>query len=160
MISVYKRRSAWWPNVKWCAVSLLVAGGYIYVVSAVFALITGSSLLITLLVVSVGTVIQLFITCELSRRFYLSDQRAKRFGLGTLILVLTGLSIYLAAISCLIRRLSDEFVDLPLLFGIALVVLGILFVVTSTMVLTHFAEALVWTWISTRNTYRIRRRKQ
>ena len=42
-----------------------------------------------------GAAVEMLIICELCKRFFLSGNRNKRFGLGTLLLVMTGLLIYL-----------------------------------------------------------------
>ena len=158
----YDDRSECWSNAGQRAVSVVVGCGYIYLVSALFAAVTESSLLVAVLTVSAGVGIEILIICELSKRLFLSNNGDKRFGLSTLILVVTGLAIYLAAIGCLVQSVPDEAAaaDLPLILMLIFSVLAVLFVAISTIVFTYFAEALVWAGTSTAIRLWIRRKKQ
>ncbi len=148
------------PNARQRAIFVVVGCGYIFLVSGLFAAATTSSLPIAVMTVSAGAGIQILIICELSKRLFLSNNRGKRFGLDTLILVVTGLSIYLAAIGWLVQSLPDETADPPLFDMLIWSGLGFFFVAISTIVLTYFAAALMWTGTSTSRRLWMRRKKQ
>ena len=120
------------PTTSQRIISVLGGIAFIFLVAITTAESTALSRPITCLAIVSGAIVEILIICELSKRFFLSGNRNKRFGLGTLMLVMTGLLIML--------RGSD-----PTIFSTAvLVVVSILFVVISTIILTRFAEALVW----------------
>ncbi len=139
-----------------------VVGGaaYICFVSLLLSLATDSPFPATLLTVATCAAVEMLVICELSRRLFLSNEEYRRYSLGTLLLIMTGLSIYLAAIGCMVRAIPDDADDLALFEIIFLSGYAAFFVLISTAVLIYFAEALVWAGISVATRIRIRRKKR
>jgi len=122
-----------------------ILGGMIYLllISTLISGITESPFWAVFLTVMAGASAEMLIIAELSSRLFLAKGGERRFGLGTLFLGVTGVSIYLAAIGFVVRSATGgnavlEVRGLLVLSCVALVFAGI-----STIVLAYLAESLV-----------------
>lgn len=126
------------------AISLVAGPAYICLISASVAAFTGSPFFVVSLVVAATAAIEMLIICELAKRSFLHNKRDKSFGLATLLLLVTGVAIYLGVLSLLVRSYADELADLSLITLIPFSGFAFLFMAYSTIVLAYFADGLLW----------------
>jgi len=139
------------------AISLVVGPAYICLVSVFFAAVTESPFFVVSLVVAAVAAIEMLIICELAKRSFLSNTPNKSFGLATLFLLVTGVSVYLAVLSFLVRTYAVEIADLSLITMIPFAGFAFLFMAYSTIALAYFADALLSAGAWAAGRYRARR---
>ncbi len=119
----------------------LVGMTYLMLLAALFRRITGTPLLVTLLLVLAAAGVIVIVFAMLSGRFVRTAGQTHRFRLSSIFLMTIPFSIYLSAVRIFCLTLPA---NLPALAWILIAAASCLFMIFSTIILMRMAEALVW----------------
>lgn len=115
---------------------------YLFVVATGFSSATEASLAVTLPAVLAGAAAITSVLVAFGVKAYRHNSRKLRFNLGTVLLFVVPVCIYLTAFQQILRAIPLPDRELPLLFALA--AFGVVFAGLTTIMLLYFAEAVLW----------------
>jgi hypothetical protein len=124
--------------------SLLLGPAYVYSIAKVFAWATNTPVSRCIILAFCGSTALIGILLCLSYQLQRERVTKTRYGLSTLLLVMSGLAVFFAPIGVMYRVLVSEANDalggIPYMFFMY----AIVFVPFSTMILVYFIDSLLW----------------
>lgn len=143
------------PTVLPRIASLLTGGAYLAYLSGVACVTTGTPFWLTTLLVLAGAAAIMAVMVACGVKLERQQGPVRRFGLSTVFLITIPLSIYLAATRWMLQAATPQ--SLTLAQWTMVGVIGVTFMLVTTILLLHLAEALMWLAVAVQRRVRKRR---
>lgn len=130
------------PSATLRIVAIVFCPVYLLLVAAGFSALTAAPFAVVLPAVVVSATAITAVLVVFGVKAYRRTDRRLRFNLGTVLLLMVPVCIYLMALQQLVRAVPPQ--DRQPIFWVIVTAFGLFFAFFTTAVLLHFAEAVMW----------------